>query len=128
MIHLNPASIPPRTLPSPLSATPTRPPSRNFFIRNTYETLSQLLLLKNLNPFRCNTYKKSVRNSFRSNTYKKQGGTPPSHSSSFILALTSIRPRNHADRFQQNPEVHAHVPILDVVQIQNWNERMDLGI
>ncbi len=81
MIYLNPASVPLHIplgiLPTPLECALACPPSRNSFIRNTYKTPSQVLLLKDLNPFRCNTYRKSARNSFRSNTYKKHRGTPP---------------------------------------------------
>src|SRR5258708_1022887 len=90
MIYLNPASvplgIPLGILPTPLESALACPPSRNSFIRNTYKAPSQVLLLKDLNPFRCNTYRKSVRNSFRSNTYKKHRGYPisPFFKSNFI--------------------------------------------
>src|SRR5260370_336101 len=121
MIYLNPASVPLRIplgiLPTPLESALAWPPSRNSFIRNTYKTPLQVLLLKDLNPFRCNTYRKSVRNSFRSNTYRKHRGYPTSHLSS--PTLSPIRPQNRWDRLQQNPEVHPQAPILDVVQIQH---------
>src|SRR6266851_6067792 len=108
MIYLNPASVPLRillgVLPTPLESALASPPSRNSFIRNTYKTPSQVLLLRDLNPFRCNTYRKSARNSFRSNTYKKHRGYPTSHLSS--PTLPSVRPQNGRYRLQQNPEVH----------------------
>src|SRR5260370_4397856 len=99
----------------PLESALASLPSRNSFIRTTYKTPSQVLLLKDLNPFRCNTYRKSVRNSFRSNTYKKHRGYPISPFSS--PPLSPIRSQNRWDRLQQNPEVHPQAPVFDVLEI-----------
>lgn len=66
--------VPLGILLTPVESALTRRPPRNSFIRNTYQTPSQVLFLKDLNPFRCNTYKKSARNSFKCNTYKKHRG------------------------------------------------------
>jgi hypothetical protein len=53
VIYVNPASVALRillgVLPTPLESALASLPSRNSFIRNTYKTPSQVLLLRDLN-------------------------------------------------------------------------------
>src|SRR5260370_3861799 len=129
MIYLNPASVPLRILLSRLSATL----SRIAPVTPLAATLTNHLRVlpcfgRNhllVNPLSA-TFAETASVTLLSATLTKTQGwgylcykmlQPPlsRYSSS---TLTSVRPQNRRDRFQQNPQVHPQAPGLDVFQIQ----------